>query len=344
MSYLFPGICINAILFTFNHAICDGRSIMEFYSQFLDYLNRLESGENITVESLPLLPPLSQLTERHITPTAWEKLLFPVFYGTTSHLQNMIFKQPKLDPFLAVYPPLSEDPSVPKVAVVIPRSLTSEETLKLTRNCKAQGCTVHGAITAAAALAVADMIKVREKATVPPLQTTYDVSIRTDCSPIVTKDHLGCFISACCPLQVTIPKTKLPSDFWMLSKDCSTKVKQFVSEKNHLRRLKLTSNFGLVATFNTNPGTGRLGNVFNVSNTGRFEIGLESDWVHNFNATYYTSSISNLGPVFINNIVSVNGKLFWSFVYYRNITTATIANEFAKRTLRILKKHLVGQT
>ena len=77
----------------------------------------------------------------------------------------MIFKQPKSDPFLSVYPSLSEDPSVPKVAVVIPRSLATEETLKLTRNCKAQGCTVHGAITAAAALAITDMIKLKEKAT-----------------------------------------------------------------------------------------------------------------------------------------------------------------------------------
>ena len=319
---------------------------MELYSQFLAYLNRLESGENITVESLPLLPPLSQLIERHLTPKAWEKLLFPVFYGTTSHLQNIIFKQEKLDPFLAVYPPLSEDPSVPKAAVVISRNLTAEETLKLTRNCKAQGCTVHGAITAAAALAVADMIKVREKATVPPIQTTYDVSIRTDCSPVITKDHVGFFVSACCPLQVVVPEMKSVADFWMLAKDCSSKVKHFVSEKRHLRRLKLTSNFGkLIATFNTNRGTGRLGNVFNLhlSNTGKFEIGFGSDWVHNFNATYYASSISNSGPVFLNNIVSVNGRLFWSFVYYRNITTATVANDFADKTLCTLKKYLVGQ-
>ena len=165
--------------------------------------------------------------------------------------------------------------------------------------------------------------------------------MRTDCDPIVDADHFGCFISPCCPIQLNVPQVYSVEDFSIFTRDCSCKVKRFISEKSHLRRLKLTCNFGEEATFETNPGTGRLGNVFHISNKGRFEFGLKSNWIHNFDATYYTASVSNLGPVFADNIASVNGRLFWSFVYFKNITTEAIANGHADRTFYMLKKFLV---
>ena len=87
--------------------------------------------------------------------------------------------------------------SLARTTHAIPRCLTKEQTMALVSCCKANGCTVHGAITAATHLAMKQIIDLEQTERKLPLlfDSNYTVDIRKQCKPQVGREEFGLYAS-----------------------------------------------------------------------------------------------------------------------------------------------------
>ena len=98
----------------------------------------------------------------------------------------MLYNRKQMNLYLSTFPPPGDN-LVPEKTYVIPRKLTRDETLALIRCSKVNKCTVQGAITTAAHLAMLQLLKQNNTESKLPLQihSTYPVNIRKECQPLV---------------------------------------------------------------------------------------------------------------------------------------------------------------
>ena len=83
---------------------------------------------------------------------------------------------------------------------------------------------------------------------------------------------------------------------------------------------------------------GRLDSLVNISNLDRQRFGSECETgAYDCSGVYFASTGHNFGPVFANNIVTVNGELSWSIVHYSNVVSQDVACQFADSVFKILK-------
>ena len=87
--------------------------------------------------------------------------------------------------------------------------------------CKANGCTVHGAITAATHLAMKQIIDLEQTERKLPLlfDSNYTVDIRKQCKPQVGREEFGLYASFD-TLQLKVAGTE---EFWDFSRTCTEK-------------------------------------------------------------------------------------------------------------------------
>ncbi|EDO35737.1 predicted protein [Nematostella vectensis] len=171
------------------------------------------------------------------------------------------------------------------------------------------------------------------------IKSSFNVSMRKECLPEVKPDEFGCFISII--QQQTNVQTKqeyTKEEFWKLAAEFTSKVHGMMKQQKHFEFVKFLNNVNFKSFQNSLGEGGRFDNIFNISNRGRYVIGTEDTGPFKFNGTYFAMAEQHCGPVFTNNLVSVNGKLFWGLVYYPHILTEEQASQFINLTLCILRK------
>ena len=83
---------------------------------------------------------------------------------------------------------------------------------------------------------------------------------------------------------------------------------------------------------------GRLNRLCHVSNLGKQTFGKEGETkAYECNGVYFAGAGHNFGPVFSNNLVTIDGQLFWSIIYYSNVVTQDVATEYAELVFKTLK-------
>ena len=326
----------NTLLFRNHHVISDGRSFIALFEQLLEYLSLLHKGEEVVVESLPLRPPCTHLMRHCCTPSVWENLVFRMmffvarvkmmFWWTTKSGTNL---------YTAIFPPIIlRDPSVSVVTSIIPRVFSEGDTLALMKCSKEQNCTVHGAITAATYMALAKILKKADHTLKSPalsLKTSFNVGIRKDCCPQIPRNEFG-YLASIATLEATVPASS--TEFWLFARECTQRVHKALSKGEH--HASLSKLFDLRPKVNTAENAGRWETIFNISNLGRFELGKGKQWPYQPVARYGFTAEQTTGPVFANNLVTVNGKLSWGVTYFTNITTKEQAEEFFDLAMNIL--------
>lgn len=340
----------NTLLFTAHQLIADDTSLLKLCEDFLDFLNtrhndnQLQScDENINLITVPLRPSPSELLTHHITLPQFDRMLLalkPIF----TRLLHKIVGKPR-NQFTAVIPPISlGDPSTLKKTCILPRNLPNEAISQLAKNCKENRCTVHGAFIAATSIAMATMLQNGELRIPMTIPLSFNVNVRQECNPPLTSDDLGCF-SLDCELKMAVPLLQeVREDFWKFAQKCTKQVRQAVAEGRHHSSLKQlhTLNIDLARkrykASKNKKTAGRLDSLFNVSNLGRHTFGKEVDTnAYKCSGLYFAGAGHNFGPVFGNNIVTVNGELSWSIVYYSNVVTQDVACQFADLVFKTLK-------
>ena len=331
----------NALVFTFLHVICDALSIFELEKKFLEFLTSLHGGGEFEVESLPFRPPLESMSSL-VHPNGKEKMLFSGFF--TLQRAKTFFVKPK-NLYLSVYPPVATaDPSVTKKTCLLTRSLPEEETKLLIKSCKANKCTVHGAVTASTHLAITRILhKKKHDLKIPvSVESAYTINVRKDCDPKVNSDEFGAYVTASA-LSIRVPLI-YPDDkqgFWEFERACTREVHTQLDSGKHQNLLKLYHCVDIPAycrISNYDFNEGRRIQILNITNCGALQSNQSEDGPYKFAGSYFGLQGAKTSHTLGNNIMSVDGRLYWAVEYFPHVTTKTQAEDFFDLSLEILKQ------
>ena len=307
----------------------------------MEYLNSLHGGKEVDAESLPFRPPLESLMSDLAKPNAREKMLFSSFF-TLQRVKNFFAKPKNL--YLSVYPPVANsDPSIAKKTCLLSRTLSEEETKLLIKSCKANKCTVHGAIIASTHLAIARILQQKKHNLKTPVtvDSSYTFSARKDCQPTVNSEEFGVYVSGSA-LSIIVPLVH-PEDkpgFWELACECTREVHTQLDSGKHWNLLKLyqcvdASAYCKISNFEYNEG--RRTQILNITNCGALKTDQREDSPYGFAGSYFGLQGEKMGHTFGNNIMTVDDKLYWAVEYFPHVTTKTQAEDFTDLSLQILK-------
>lgn len=332
----------NALLFTFQHVICDALSIFELQKYLMTILSSLHNGEHFEVECLPFRPPLETFISKVAQPNIFERLLF----STSFMLQKLkvSFFKPK-NSFLSLYPPVANtEPSVTKKTCLLTQALGQEETERLIQSCKANRCTVHGAITASTHSAIAGIMQRERKDFKNPLsvKSSYSINMRKDCEPTVNSTEFGAFITGT-ELSIAVPvsNTNDVKGFWNLARQCTREVHSQIKSGKHRNLLKFYQCVD-IPTYckmsNYEHNQGRRSHICNINNYGSHQLPQAENSSFKFAGTYFGVQAAKTGPIFGNNLMTVDNRLYWAVEYFPHVTTKEQAEEFFNLSLSILKQ------
>lgn len=336
---------LNTLLFSVHQLIADDTALLNLCGDFLDFLN-MESGKvdnDIKTTSVPLYPPISDLLKHHITLTQLDKVLLslkPIF----ARLLYKIVGKPR-NQFTAVIPPTSLcDPTILRKTCILPRNLPKCSISELVEKCKENKCTVHGMLTAAASVAIATMLQNGDLRIPMSIPLSFSVNVRQECQPPISSKDLGCF-TLDCGLKIPVPVLQdIHEHFWKFAQKCTQQVRQAVASGKHHACLKelhlLDIDFAkkMYKVSKNKKTAGRLNRLCHVSNLGKQTFGKEGETkAYECNGVYFAGAGHNFGPVFSNNLVTIDGQLFWSIIYYSNVVTQDVATEYAELVFKTLK-------
>ena len=333
----------NTVLFTFHHSICDGISMMTLLEQFWAYLEQcLEKSDEVEkVQSMCLLPPLQELVKHKVEMTWWKALLF-VFKLKIGQLSKSV-RRPKHLFFQRFPPVIMTDPSITRKTCFIPMVLSERETTQLITQCKMNHCTVTGALTASSALAIRNVIHGTVGSDRPmQVGVGLPVSIRKDCQ--VSKEHCGVFLSPL-PFTITLPHNASHA-FWDLSRDISEDIYNRLGKKEQYNYLRMVKYAGMrpaeefVKLSQDHRNAGRWDGLLEISNCGKFQLGMSPAGKLEFVSTHYVVAQHSCGSLLTNNIVTVNGRLFWTVVFSRHVMTREQAQEYCDLACGTLKQNI----
>lgn len=344
------GVYSNAFVFSTHHLVCNFESGFNFFSDFLDYLNSNFQDNSLSKPDFdvefPLQPSFSHLLGNCVSMSQSLLAVTAAKVFVMKMIEKVRPKPTYKNPFTSTYPPaIIKDPTIQKKTCLIPRSLTKEETIALIKLCKANKCTVYGAVSAATTVAMATILR-NEKSTAPLITSSFQVDLRKDCNPQIGQEELGCYSTNCCvdiplPKDITLPLGINDASFWLLAQKCDRIFHTAITNSNHLDDMKLSINLNINPLRNlgelaqNQEAAGRHPSLFHVSNLGKKNM-VNSDAI-NFEGFYFALAEQNIGPVFSNNIVTINGVLYWGFTYFTNVTTEAQALEFADLVMNCLK-------
>ena len=294
----------NAIALTFHRVITNGLSICAMLKQFLRYMTLLYEGQDVLVESMPLRPSTAHLMRHSCSPSLLDKLIFDMTFRISHFISS---PQPVENLYLSNYPPVfTRDSSTPDKTSIVYREVSTDETLALLKTCKIVKSSVHGAITAAAHIAMVKIFKKAEKARkgFSYLRSSCNVDQRKECKPEIGSDEFVLCVSS---LRTEIKVPLILHDFWAFAKECTRKVQWAFHTGQHHKflkecHMKLTA----VGQEGTVPPSQQDLRVFNVSNMGRHELDPET---YRFAGIASSVTLQPTGLVFALMCITVNGTM-----------------------------------
>ena len=334
----------NTLLFTFHHVIADALSVFELEKKLIEYLGMLYKGEAIDVETLPFRCPVEEAIKDFSRPNVLLRFMM-VTVLTIRKLRIKMFSKSKPDNlYLSTFPP-PQSHSVARTTCAVPRNLSREETMAVISCSKRNGCTVHGAITAATHLAMAKILQ-RKCASDSKIQSplsinsTYTVNIRKECQPMIESEEFGLYASfdSLAIVVSAFPIEEVES-FWEFARSCTNKVHDRIDSGKHHAVFKLFQcvdipSFWAQSCYEIERGLQR--EIFNLTNLGALSIDEEGKSPYKFAGSYLAMQTAQVCNIFSHNIFTINGRLYWTGGYSPEITTKSQAEEFVDLSLRIL--------
>ena len=325
----------NAIILTAHTVICDGVSLVKICDQFLQILNSYsEYGTNSSTTLYPVRPATSNLLRHIVTLSTFGK----IFVACKAIWKSFLSKATGgvKNQFTTVFPPPKcVDSNFVKRTNVLPLMLSEEMTQKLVIICKDRGCSVYSLMIAVSAVAIATVLQ-NGKLYVPMnIPFLLEWNIRKNCRPQIDDNELG-FFSLHCKTEVSVPATEIGSlAFWDFVIACMKKLNSSISKGDHFQHVKVLS---VLNGGRTNNNSHHKDALFRLSSIIQHKITEDKNTVYKFNGLQFASDFDENGPVFSNNIVSLNGKLYWSIAYSTRMVTEKLANTFADNILNIFQK------
>ena len=339
-------ICI----FNFHHAIIDGMSRYNLIGEFTTYVSKLNNNEEPKVTSMAMLPPLDFYLGKCVTLKWYHHFMklvlellciiprFPAF--AISAMSKMSGGNPFTRKFGVE---IERNPQIQPRTKIIPVEFTKDETSCLLKKCKEFHTTVQGAVQIAAGVAMVTMMEEQEC----EVEFFVTINARPFLKSSVSNDYVGSYISAIsCNNMVCV--SPIGNKFWIMARNASEDLHARLRKNEHIESMmKFTYCFpsAFVRAMvekekNKDEKSGqRTKHLIVFTNLGncKFLDGSPDDDVI-LQARFNCTAEHQQGAVFANNLATFNGKLFWTFVYYSNITS----DETAQKCVGLVKATILN--
>ncbi|WP_287276179.1 alcohol acetyltransferase [Okeania sp. SIO2G5] len=283
------------LIITIDHAISDGLSSIQLYSEILSYCSKIASGERLVpVSSLPALPSINEL-------------LPPSTKGFRRNI-NILLYLLRLQFKLLWHRPkkLGIKKSVPLDSLRsgnVYRNLDANFTQKLVNRCRQEKTTVQGALCAAMMFAAARKIRPDQKT---PMSCRSIVNIRKYLKPVVGNEHMG--ILACGVDSFHTLSTS--TSFWELARDVIQQLKVGLKDNGIFIEMLLMRKFTEVLL--SSPSQPNL--TVAVSNIGRVNI-PKAYSKFELSEISVVASQPTLRGCFFASVATFEGKMFLHFPF-----------------------------
>lgn len=337
------------IMCNFHHACMDGTSTINFCKQLLKTMNDLAGGTVSVEEKVPSLYLQSPYHDLVVRGRVWHSIfyfLLAINCGVRSILRLIMrkilhrsFDKKPNNPYYEQFPPpkLHASPVVPSRLIV--KVFTQSETKNFIQACKANNCTVTGAITAAAHLAFCELIKSSESNDLG-LETIFAINGRRFCYVKPAEDYMGYFVYMYADFYMKYAKQSAQSDFWMLASDVTRRLKDVVRKEPHV--VEETILEGLLGPremcelFVNKRLFPKSASNF-ISSFGYHDfVELQRDR-YKLKECVANNLVHNMNCVFFHYNYCVNGKMTWTI-----ISNHTVDGEQSKKFAEICFKKLPG--
>ncbi|HEX6351755.1 phthiocerol/phthiodiolone dimycocerosyl transferase family protein [Actinophytocola sp.] len=307
--------CHDVIL-TVSHVIADGTTALELLRRLVE----LAAGAARLVSTRPALPPPEAMLPKRINglPRAAHFVASVLADGVAA----------------AVARPRRLTPATPvesrgRRTRLIRRELTAAQVAELADRCRRAGVTVHSALTAAMAIALAGTTSTRTRVTVGS-----PVDFRAELEPPVHPTDAGAYV-ATVPSHVQVAPA---ADLWTVARGAHRDLRRRKRFHQHLALvslLRLMSPRSVAASARAVAMVDRVGpgNVC-LSNIGRYDFpDRAGDWA--LSGAQFIADVSVSGYL-VATVNTSHAALHWNFTYIEGAVSSERAEQFAERAVRAL--------
>ena len=332
----------NTLMFSFNHSFIDGVSCVKFCKQFLKNMNELANGATVDQE----IPSLNMLPYFHdiVTLTRPWHLLFnfiltycgfgPIFRFFAKRSMLRQFQTIKCNPYFAQFPPRLDVLSFTEPACRLSAKVfTENETKNILQACKANNCTVTGALAAAANLAFCELIKDSMKGNeVAKIKWDFAIDAKRRFEPKPQEEYLGFFVYMCYePCMNHVIGSDV--DFWKVARETTKEIRDGVKAERYItaetmlcHTMKPKEFFDL---FDRELSI-RSSACNSFSSFGSF--GFSDDVQHQYyklHEIFVNCLTHNMPHTFVHFNHTVNDKMYWQITHDESRIETRHAEEFA---------------
>ncbi|MEH2054475.1 phthiocerol/phthiodiolone dimycocerosyl transferase family protein [Nostoc sp.] len=280
---------VNYLILTVHHAISDGLSCLQLYSEILTYCQSFGSNQPITqVISLPTLPPVEELLPKSTKGLRKETLchqLEPLNVETLG-FEKCVSMELRRCGF-------------------IHRQLDAKLTQQLINTCRQEKTTLQGAFCAAMLFAVVRKISAGQTNDVRVSCRTA-VNLRQRLKPVVSNENMIVLTSS----LISFHTLQINASFWELARDIKQRLDAGLEQGDVFSRV-------LTFSHNVESLLKRPDEVLatiSVSNVGRVNVprvygSLEIEEIS------FIPSLAAYGGVFCATVTTFQGKIFWNFPF-----------------------------
>jgi len=322
------------LVLTFHHSIGDAISGAAVVRQVLAAARDLHAGRKPASELCPEPGPLERrLPSRH---RGWRGLVRMLGYSFGLGLRRLVGGWPSHVP--------TDTPAWPdeRALGLIRHELDMDQTIALARRARAEGCTVHAALTAAQLSAIAAEHTERRRSRVTQLSL---VDLRQRSEQVVPADSLGLMISMAETCHVIDPE----ADQWTLADEVQRALTRRLTRGFHLYYLPWLARLVRWSRFTRMPDESgsrkmlRQGQrsrpmVAPLSNIGPLDL-VRDHGAFSLDGLEFLMALASSG-LFGSSVSTFRGRLHWNFSYATPAISRERAARVAERALSSLVRTL----
>lgn len=314
----------NTLMFNFNHSCIDGVSSIKFCNQFLINMNELVNGTSSAdqeISSLDLLPQFHDIvTRRRVWHLLYNMLLTyfglrPMLKFVVKKFEDRKMKKKPNNPYHEQFQPNPEVFNSPVSSRLNIRVFGEKETSDIVQTCRANNCTVTGAIMTAAHSAFCELLK-RDKSKDMMLEHWLLINALRFCDPKPNEDYLGFYVYAQNDFNIKYTVDDCV-EFWELAKKTTEKIKIYVKKEEYIT--EETVKGGLMKPIELSKALTDE-QVFSksgcnvVSSLGSFSFGEQKFKTYKLHGCFINNTMHGVNYTFCHYIYTINGKMTWQIV------------------------------
>ena len=344
---------ICAFVFVFNHAIIDGMSTMATLRKFRILLNEIVSGKMPSIQPWPKMhPPCDFFFQRAVNalPEEVRKQMEAI---PPLNLEETFFK-PKPCLFIErKCPEAVNDPTIPPGQGLTIRTFTEEETKSFRLACRSHNTTIQGAAQIAGSVAMAEILQNSDEWETLKIKYNLALNLRPHVAKEVSVDYTGLYVSILFGFDATVgpeinaEDTKM-STFWKLAQESTGMITEQVKNQAYLQSFFALSGLAdqlpvLDSVDLSASGTeGRSDEILYTTSYGAWDFpSASSDKIKPL-MVYTNSSVHVVGPVFSQQLITVNGKFSWTIGWSKRVVSEETAEKFASIMFKLIENAIKG--